>query len=100
MQPGQDFSGHNAWLGSGAGSLRLGAGVVEQGCRGGKKPGGNVTEMLVQIHTGVTWVEGRLLEREVKAPPTMQAQWWKLERLPLGCRGFVVCPVLTHLLGH
>ena len=56
--------------------------------------------MLVQIHTGVTWVEGRLLEREVKAPPTMQAQWWKLERLPLGCRGFVVCPVLTHLLGH
>ena len=56
--------------------------------------------MLVQIHTGVAWVEGRLLQREVRAPPTMRAQWWKPERLPLGCRGFVVCPVLTHLLGH
>ena len=77
--------GNNACWGSGAGSLKLGVGG-KQGCRGGKKPGGNVTEKLEhRIHTGVTWVEGRMLGRSEPAPP-VRAQLWKPERLSLGCR--------------
>lgn len=79
--------GNNACWGSGAGSLKLGVGG-KQGCRGEKKPGGNVTEKLERrIPTGVTWVEGRMLGRPEPAP-AVQAQVWKPERLPLGCRAW------------
>lgn len=85
-----------------AGSLKLGVGG-KQGCRGEKKPGGNVTEKLeCRTHTGVTWVEGRMLGRPELAP-AVQAQVWKPERLSLGCRAWglpSVFPPVRSLRSH